>query len=480
MKNLLEIIKDKKICVFDLDGTIADTEKFHWVAHKELLKKMNVNLNDEDIQKYIGHNDYQIFEMIEKDFGVIIDKEKMKQKRLAIFRDLVKQYNLLPHEEVIYTIKNFKGKKIILSSQNEFTIKKLLLDWGILEYFEKIISLEFTRESKIEIIPKMGPANDIVWFEDNPKIINEGKYHGYTMVGVRHYYNKNIEIDADYIIDNTNKTNALFVGLCTKDIIYYVENLPKFNKKIKTEEFKTYIGGPATNAAITFSMLGGNATIATCLGDSEESKAIIQKLNNYGVTVLNYSLENKYPNTASIIISNDGDRTVISGQNQFNHEIKFDLNNFNFDLVLFDGNQQEISLDILDYFKKSNFKNIVLDAGSWKNNISKFLVNSNIIISSEDFVNKEGLNLLQLNLDESKYKAITRGGKSIISNLGEIPITSSSKVIDTLGAGDIFHGAFCFYYFNNKNNFYDSLKLASYIASKSVEFKGPREWINHI
>ena len=44
---------------------------------------------------------------------------------------------------------------------------------------------------------------------------------------------------------------GLFVGLCTKDVIFYTDDLPAQNHKAKTESFATYIGGPAANAAIT-------------------------------------------------------------------------------------------------------------------------------------------------------------------------------------------------------------------------------------
>ena len=59
---------------------------------------------------------------------------------------------------------------------------------------------------------------------------------------------------------------GLFVGLCTRDIVYYIDEFPQCNHKIKTEEFATYIGGPATNAAITFAVLGAMRRLQHVLG----------------------------------------------------------------------------------------------------------------------------------------------------------------------------------------------------------------------
>ena len=116
----------------------------------------------------------------------------------------------------------------------------------------------------------------------------------------------------------SGKGKGLFVGLCTTDIVYYADTFPEENKKIKVNDYARYIGGPAANAAITYALLGGEATLATCLGSSFESKVMIEELQTYGVNVLNYSTQSMLPNTASILISKNGERTIISGQHSFN------------------------------------------------------------------------------------------------------------------------------------------------------------------
>ncbi|MDJ0536213.1 MAG: PfkB family carbohydrate kinase [Xenococcaceae cyanobacterium MO_207.B15] len=48
------------------------------------------------------------------------------------------------------------------------------------------------------------------------------------------------------------------------------------------------------------------------------------------------------------------------------------------------------------------------------------------------------------------------------------------KAVDTLGAGDIFHGAFCNYIL--QEDFPTALFLAAQMASKSCQFFGTRSW----
>lgn len=268
---------------------------------------------------------------------------------------------------------------------------------------------------------------------------------------------------------------GLFVGLCTKDILFYTDSLPAENHKAKTSDFAAYIGGPAANAAITYAALGGDATLATCLGDSGESRAMKEELEGYGVKVLNFSEYDTLPNLASIVVTEGGKRTIVSGQQEFLVNRQFDLSAYDF--ALFDCNQQEISLDIL---QKLGNKPVVLDAGSVKPNIEKFLERADIVIASEDFKDEAGNDLFGMTCCNANDKAITRGEKSILCAGGkELPV-DSVEAVDTLGSGDIFHGAFCFAFFEKEYAFEEALLFAARVASESVKYRGPREWIHKV
>ena len=112
-------------------------------------------------------------------------------------------------------------------------------------------------------------------------------------------------------------TKGYFVGLTTLDYVFYVESQPQENAKTKTNHYKRFVGGPAANAAITYSLLGGNATLVTCLGNTVESDYIIKILNKYGVTVLNCSNDDAMPNIAAIAVDKYGNRRIFSGQNRY-------------------------------------------------------------------------------------------------------------------------------------------------------------------
>ena len=53
------------------------------------------------------------------------------------------------------------------------------------------------------------------------------------------------------------------------------------------------------------------------------------------------------------------------------------------------------------------------------------------------------------------------------------------EAVDTLGAGDIFHGAYC-HFLGQGSSFTDALELAGRIAAQSCRYFGTREWISHL
>jgi sugar/nucleoside kinase (ribokinase family) len=53
------------------------------------------------------------------------------------------------------------------------------------------------------------------------------------------------------------------------------------------------------------------------------------------------------------------------------------------------------------------------------------------------------------------------------------------EVVDTMGSGDIFHGAYCFFASTGRG-FIESLAEATKVASESCRYAGTREWMKHL
>ena len=142
---------------------------------------------------------------------------------------------------------------------------------------------------------------------------------------------------------------------------------------------------------------------------------------------------------------------------------------------LFDLNQQELSLGVLPNCACE----IVVDAGSWKGETPAFLKKASVVISSEEFRDPSGRDIFSIEECSNAKKAMTRGEKPVRLADGEIPVESVTCV-DSLAAGDIFHGAFCVAYYHKQYDFREALTFASKIATESVKYAGPWEWAKKV
>lgn len=179
------------ILIFDLDGTIANTEKYHWIAHNQVVAKFGIHFDDDDIRRYVGRNDMQIYDMICTDYNLDIDKNAAIQAKIDAFIKLAKKHNLHPYENILKIIQNSPLDKYILTSQN-LTILNFLVDrWDIRKYFKKIISIDKTDKTKLQIVNELANNGyNLTIYEDSPRIIFELNNAGYNCIAILGPFNR--------------------------------------------------------------------------------------------------------------------------------------------------------------------------------------------------------------------------------------------------------------------------------------------------
>ncbi|MEA5537276.1 sugar kinase [Crocosphaera sp. XPORK-15E] len=281
--------------------------------------------------------------------------------------------------------------------------------------------------------------------------------------------------------------NGLFVGLTTLDIIYLTDHFPQNNEKIVAIDQTIAAGGPATNAAITFKYFGHQATVLSVIGNHPISQLICAELEDCSIDVFDLEPFYQNPPPASSIIVNQGtgERAVISINaiksqakvGKLSLEILQDI-----DIILIDGHQMPASQIIAQKAQERGIP-VVIDGGSWKPGFEKVLPYVDYAICSANFYPPNCSNTQEvfdyLKQKSIPYIAITQGEKPIQywtkKRAGMIDIPPI-KAIDTLGAGDIFHGAFC--HFILGYNFVDALAKSSHIASVACQSFGTRQWMS--
>lgn len=280
-------------------------------------------------------------------------------------------------------------------------------------------------------------------------------------------------------------SRGVFIGRSTVDIVSVVDRYPEADEKITAREIYVGGGGPALNSSITFSFLGGTSTLLSSIGSRSNFslEVLVRDLKENRVRFHDICGDEPYQAPISTVISSSDIATrmvVNSPTAECSSYRRFDWSSVaDADIVLLDQHESEFVRKHSDDIRHVRAP-IVLDGGGWKDWSLDFLRLSTIPIVSQRFfdgtVAEFGAMCESFSIQQW---AITRGSSEIIYHDGgetsEIAVERVATV-DTLGAGDIFHGAFC-YYFVQTSNFALSLRRAARVAGESCKYVGTRKWM---
>ena len=282
---------------------------------------------------------------------------------------------------------------------------------------------------------------------------------------------------------------GIFVGLSTVDVVYRVDEFPSTNAKIVARSQEVIAGGPATNAAIAFRHLGGEATLVTGVGCHAVASVIVGELRRYSIQLIDLNPRfDRAPAISSVSVRENGERSVISANATRVNVPPAEVDNAvlgQAGFVLVDGHYVEACVAWSRAARARGIP-VVLDGGSWKEGTGELLSSVDTAICSADFMpprcSTEDETILYLKNCGVTNIAITRGPEPVrfVSSDGSgVVSVPQVEPVDTMGAGDIFHGAFC-HYSSAGWGFAEALGEAAKIASESCRFHGTREWMKYI
>jgi len=280
-------------------------------------------------------------------------------------------------------------------------------------------------------------------------------------------------------------TQGIFVGLSTIDIVYGVDAFPKTNSKVAAQSQEVYVGGPATNASFTFAHLGGQASLVTAVGRHPLSRVVREELQKYSVHLSDLNPKfDEVPVISSICVDRKGNRNVVSANAIRVDTPAVEVNAALFKqarIVLVDGHYMQACQAWAKAARSHNMP-VVLDGGSWKEGTAELLKNVQTAICGADFLppgckSKEAVIQYLKDAGVSNI-AITDGAEPIHFASGASSGTlrvPEVEVVDTMGAGDVFHGAYC-YFAAIGHGFVEALAEAAEIATESCRYNGTRTW----
>lgn len=245
---------------------------------------------------------------------------------------------------------------------------------------------------------------------------------------------------------------SLFIGHIYLDITFITDTIPTGDDKVVADSYSYGIGGNAVVAAFTYAKLGRAADLLVPMPADSMGEVLSLKCKNAGITVLPRRVEKA---SLALVHPQHGKRAVVRCRdaNYAPEYPRVDISSY--DALHVDGHQMDVAIEYAKAFRKAG-KLTSLDGGAVRPGIEELMPHIDVAVVSMRFC--EQLNLTpEKTLDwllahGVKIPAVTRGEDGVIfvengkvQKLDAIPVLKE-KVIDSTGAGDIFHGSYLYSY----------------------------------
>jgi sugar/nucleoside kinase (ribokinase family) len=276
----------------------------------------------------------------------------------------------------------------------------------------------------------------------------------------------------------------LCAGIAVLDEIFRVESFPIPETKTQASAYAAVVGGCAANAAIAIARLGGSARLAAPLGDDVIGDRILADLVAERVDCSSVvRVAGVTSPLSAVLIDTSGERMIVNHRGSAlavaavgdAEAIVADV-----DAVLADNRFPEFVLPICATGRKRGLP-VVLDADKPTRQTDALLTAATHIIFSAEGLRTTadhralGEALLKIARRTPAFLAVTDGPNDIQwldgGSVRRLPVFAIDAA-DTLGAGDVFHGAFALALAEGRNE-PEALRFATATAAiKCTRFGG--------
>lgn len=278
------------------------------------------------------------------------------------------------------------------------------------------------------------------------------------------------------------------LGYCSMDHLCLVPRIP-VDDKVQVSQILEQGGGPAATAIVTAARLGSKTSLVSAIGSDQRGEIILEGLAREGVDTSNIKvrLGSESPVAFCWIQEGCGKRSIAWSHGSVSPLLAEEVNTAiirESGLLHLDGHHTEAAIKAAQVARKAGTI-VMLDAGTIVPGIEELLDLADIIIASERFAHKyTGANdpeiaLKKLYGTNTKFSGVTLGVSGSIGFDSKTIIRQPAMkvdVVDTTGAGDVFHGAFAYKYVNG-GKWRDCLRFATAVSALKCTKLGGRSGI---
>ena len=287
--------------------------------------------------------------------------------------------------------------------------------------------------------------------------------------------------------------DCVCIGRSCIDYIALIKNYPQKDTKVQLLDYKICLGGQAANTSVVLSYLDIKTLLITIIGIDHNSKLVKNFLSQHKNLDVYFIIDKKIKTPCAFIWTetSTGKRTIVYEKIKTTDDSLYKPNILKkfvkqAKYIIFDHQSSKDIFEIKDYLKQNNIK-LMMDAERNDGYMFRLLKYINYFVCSNELAKNLGISVKQL-----LKKFIYLGPEIVCCTLGKdgaVAVCKENpkkfyyskppkvKVVDTTGAGDVFHAGFMYGIIKNWQ-IEKILSFANKIAALSTKYIGGSSFLN--
>jgi sulfofructose kinase len=249
------------------------------------------------------------------------------------------------------------------------------------------------------------------------------------------------------------RPRLVMAGMSCLDQLWQVKEFPPTQSRTSVYSYRRMGGGPAATAAATAARLGAKVELLTLYGNDNTAETLTQELSAYGVSHVLKPYQDVTTPVSTVLVTSSGERYIFPYRDPALFEIRdtWDLSCLlTCDAVLVDTRYSFLCETVLEEATRIGLPVVgdFGDAEHWQlaKKVSHLIVSEECAQQHCGNARPEDV-LKQLRQFSEQMVGVTLGEKGFyydcsegIKHVPAFPV----DVVDTTGAGDVFHGAYVY------------------------------------
>ncbi|WP_420414059.1 carbohydrate kinase family protein [Roseibium sp.] len=232
-------------------------------------------------------------------------------------------------------------------------------------------------------------------------------------------------------------------GLITLDVIYDLGSYPEEGSKVRAGSARLSPGGGAMIAATAVARLGGIARLAGAVGDDLFGQFLRDQMIVRGIDdALVQTVNGVATASSAVIVTADGERTIVNQRSDQLVDARLAIDFPDCDIVLADTRCRHLAKDLFEVAQTQGKPTVLDGEAPVPQDLLPFV--SHLALSEQGLADFNGQSLAEIADQIKCWACVTRGSGPVEVHDASLCVPPKVVPLDTLGAGDVWHGAFSF------------------------------------